>query len=143
MKNKKLIALVILVVLIAATAIAGAQTNEPGSSEDPVVTKSYVDQKIAELKAQSGTSGVFEAINVKAGKKLIGGAGTELILRSGKAYAIDNGADGVSDVTGAKDLAGGVSVSKNHLLLVPRDDGRGINAETELWVMVKGPYTIE
>jgi hypothetical protein len=66
-----------------------------------------------------------------------------LILRSGDAYAIDNGVDGLSDVTSAKDLKGGVTITANHLLLVPRADGRGIRAGSDLWVMVKGSYTIQ
>lgn len=132
-----------ILVLVVATAAVFAETYDPGSAEDPVVTKSYVDAQIAALKSSGGTATVFEPINVKAGQKLIGGAGTELILRSGDAYAIDNGVDGLSDVTSAKDLKGGVTITANHLLLVPRADGRGIRAGSDLWVMVKGSYTIQ
>ncbi|MDD2216052.1 MAG: hypothetical protein PHR60_06515 [Eubacteriales bacterium] len=145
MNKRKAIISIVVIIVIATTVAAGAQTYDPGSKEDPVVTKSYVDAQIAALKSSggSGSAATFEAVFVEAGKKLIGGAGTELILRSGRASAIDNGADGLSDLTGAKDLIGGSDVGKNHLLLVPRDDGRGIRATTDLWVMVKGSYTIK
>ncbi|PKM85074.1 MAG: hypothetical protein CVU86_04250 [Firmicutes bacterium HGW-Firmicutes-11] len=142
MKKNRISVLITILVLVLATAAVFAETYDPGSAEDPVVTKSYVDAQIAALKT-GGTASVFEPINVKAGQKLIGGAGTELILRSGDAYAIDNGVDGLSDVTSAKDLKGGVTITANHLLLVPRADGRGLEAGSDLWVMVKGSYTIQ
>ncbi len=136
--------LVAVLALIVTTAAVGAAGYEPGSPEDPVVTKSYVDAQIAALKGSGGGSGpVFEPVFVEAGKNLIGGAGTELILRSGGALAVAKGQDGLSDVTEGKDLLGTFAVTKNHLLLIPRDDGRGISAATDIWVMVKGAYTIE
>ena len=155
-KKTKIWVLTAVLVIAAATAFAFADTYDPGSAGDPVVTKSYVDAEIVALKAEitalkagiegsagSGGGAVFTAINIKAGQKLIGGAGTEMILRSGEAYAIDNGKDGVSDVTAAADIAGGKAIAANHLLIVPRDDGRGIGATTDLWVMVKGAYSIK
>lgn len=140
MKKKWILALVVVMVLAAGAAAFAA---DPGSAEDPVVTKSYVDAQIAAALEELGGSGaVFTAVNVTAGSSLIGGGGTELVLRSGEATAIDNGIDGVSDLTGAKDLKGDAPITTNHLLLVPRDDGRGIKAVTDIWVMVKGTYTI-
>ena len=56
---------------------------------------------------------------------------------------VDNGANGVSDLTSGIDLMTGMQVETNHLLLVPRDDGRGILVSTEAWVMVRGDYIIE
>lgn len=143
MNKRKITTLIVAIALIATTVAVGAQTYEPGSPEDPVVTKSYVDSQIAALKGSGASSETFIAVSVQAGKKLIGSTGTEMVLRSGSAIAIDNGVDGLSDLTGAKDLIGGSDVTKNHLLLIPRDDGRGINATTDIWVMVKGSYTIE
>jgi hypothetical protein len=57
--------------------------------------------------------------------------------------AVAKGADGLSDLTAGKDLAATFALSKNHLMLVPRNDGRGISAATDIWVMVKGTYSIE
>ena len=143
-KKTNLTLLIVVLALIATTAAVGAAGYEPGSSDDPVVTKSYVDAQIAALKkGDGGTATVFEPVFVEAGKTLVGGGGTELILRSGGALAVAKGADGLSDVTEGKDLAGGFAVTRNHLLLVPRDDGRGISAATDIWVMVKGTYSIE
>ncbi len=74
---------------------------------------------------------------------MLGKSGTEIILRSGEATAIDNGANGVSDITEGKDLMTGHSIGQNHLLLIPKDDGRGLQAITDLFVMIRGPYSVQ
>ena len=147
MKKKNLIVLAIAIALVVTTAIAVGAGYEPGSAEDPIVTKSYVDEKIAEALAGAGGTGgggaSFTPVNIGPGKKMIGGEGTEIILRSGKAKAVATGSDGLSDVTIGSDIKSGNSVSQNHLLLIPRDDGRGIEASSDIWVLVKGTYTIK
>jgi len=135
-----LILLVALSMVLHGTGVFGAESGA-GTAADPVVTKSYVDELFASL-SDAPQSGSFQVVEVSAGVKLIGGAGTELILRGGKATAIDNGIDGISDLTAGKDLKTGNAVSFNHLLLVPKDDGRGLYCEARSWVMVKGTYTI-
>lgn len=104
----------------------------PGSEGDPLVSRSYVDAKSRML-----------VVEIPAGKQLLGSAGTEIIVRSGSATAIDTLMGGLSDVTGGKDLKKGDPAPANHLLIVPRDDGRGILAVTSLFVMVRGGYTIQ
>lgn len=135
--------LVIIFSVFAVTVAAAAAADSPGSEDDPVVTKSYVDSQIAELKGGGAASGSYAIVEVKAGQKFFGKEGTEMILRSGEATAIDNGANGVSDITAGTDLMTGQVVGLNHLLLVPRDDGRGIQAITDLFVMVRGSYSIQ
>lgn len=151
MNKKNMLVLVIALALVVTTAVAVGAGYEPGSAEDPIVTKSYVDSKIAEVLDKISESGsgtgtgsgeAFTPVKIDSGKKLIGGEGTELILRSGKAKAVAQ-QDGLSDVTVGQDIGAGKEISKNHLLLVPRDDGRGIEAATEIWVLVKGAYTVK
>lgn len=145
--NKRAIAVLAVACIAGFTAVAGAATYTPGSEDDPVVTKSYVDAEIAELKSTIVSGGsaasTYQPLQIAAGKSFIGGAGTELILRSGEATAIDNGANGISDITAGTDLWTGNAVSANHLLLVPRADGRGIKATTDIWLMVRGAYEIQ
>jgi len=148
MKSKSTFIAVIACGFIAFTAISAAATYTPGSSGDPVVTKSYVDSKLADLKAligqgSGGNSEAYAPLQVPADKTLLGGSGTEIILRSGEATAIDNGANGISDITAGKDLRTGDALSANHLLLIPREDGRGIKATTEIWVLIRGSYQIK
>lgn len=125
-----------LVALVALTSgiWAGrvtAQTPEPGSSADPLVSKSYVDQMT-----------IFRVVTVPAGQTIIGDGGTEIVLRGGKATAITTAQGGLLNVTSGVDVQQGEAISPNHLIVVPRNDGRGFLAETDLVLMVKGPATI-
>ena len=165
--KKSFAVLIAAAMLLAASLMIAVYAADPGSADDPLVSKSYVDSIISSLKDRifdledsvemleddvedlepgagvpaSGPS--WTVFQVAAGKKLLGGEGTEIVLRSGTATALDNGADGISDLTSGSDLKTGTAVSKNHLLIVPREDGRGISCASSCWVMVLGDYTIE
>nr|WP_243864824.1 hypothetical protein [Paenibacillus castaneae] len=154
------------VVLVGAGVWAGvnfaspleAESNalSPGSVEDPVVTKSYVDEQLAKLSGgptggSTGGTGVaesvaLEVVTVPAGKTLMAGQGTEVIVRVGKAIAYSSDASGIADLTGGTDLTKGKAIPTNHLLLFPRE-GRGILPDPAqkngLTVLVIGKYTLQ
>lgn len=171
-----LLTLLIAVIIVDTSSISFGQ---PGGSDDPLVTYSFVEKRIEQLKyyideklnggstnvnnselqrlreeneaikkqlaqlaANSPESGL-EIVELKAGQRLICGAGTELILRSGSAKAIVSELGGLSDLTGGKDLAGNESISLNHLIIIPRDDGRGAYVEKFAIFMVRGAYEIK
>lgn len=168
MKKVFLILLLIAVVLFSSLTI----TAEPGDNDDPIVVLSYLEYRLNDLVNyvdraitkqnettsqqaiqieninkkletvnQSGGS-VFEVVEINVGQKIIADAGAEIIIRSGEAFAIDNGIDGLSDITDAKDLTQGTPVPLNHLIIVPRSDGRGIYVESNVFLMIRGSYTI-
>ena len=160
MKKKHLVILFVAAAILALALFTSGygEDAEPGSMGDPLVTKSYVDSILSGIKdrltalenkgtdanaAVPASSATWDVIQVAQGKSVLGGEGTEIVLRSGTATALDNGKDGVSDLTAGADLKGGVNVEKNHLLLVPRQDGRGIYCATSCWVMVLGEYEIK
>lgn len=103
-----------------------------GQNQSDGVDKAYVDSKLA-----------FQVVNLSAGSRIIGEAGTELVLRGGKAIAIAGPLGGLLDATGGTDVPQGESVKPNHLLAVPRADGRGLYATQDAVLMVKGNYTIQ
>lgn len=139
----------LLLGLWLGTGLAATTTPAPGSDQDPLVTKSYVDQEIAKLQdslGEGGGDGSFvplQVVTVPAGQRLIGLEGTEFILRSGKGKIVGSSAGGIPDLTGAKDLANNIDIPANHLLLIPRSDERGLRATTNLVVMVRGRYEIK
>jgi hypothetical protein len=122
---------------------------QPGSADDPIVTKSYVDAKLAGgggTNNGGGSTGsdAFAVVQLAAGQVLKGSAGTEIILRSGSATAVSSVNGAVVDVSGSADLAQDAKVAINHLLLIPRTDGRGVKAGSSTnFFMVRGAYTIE
>lgn len=128
----------------------------PGSVEDPVVTKSYVDEQLAKLSggAAGGNTGgteteasaSLEVVVIPAGKTLIAAQGTQVIIRVGKAIVYSADGSGVSDLTDGSERTNGLSVPANHLLLFPRD-GRGILPDPAqkngLTALVIGGYKLQ
>ena len=169
-KNKRIIlALAVLTCLFCAGAFAA----DPGSSSDPLISLSYFENKIKELKttlleeltgtfsikfealekdvdktlkevSENGisTSTEFKVITLSEGEMITCQAGTEIIVRSGKSIVVtsETSSGGISDITAGKDLANGEEIVNNHLLIVPKADGRGIKAAITGAVMIKGNY---
>lgn len=141
------------VTAVAVTLLGGTLVlAEPGDSDDPVVTKSYiVDVVVPQLKAYveqrvSGNtsdsfSDTFSVVNVSAGKQVVLSGGAEFILRKGSGTVVGSSLGGLSDTTAGYDLSDGSQVPANHLLIVPRDDGRGFVASSDVIIMVKGGYS--
>lgn len=126
--------------------------NQPGSVHDPLVTKSYVDEKITqlvrqEIKGQVSSAGAAElqVVTLKSGQVLYAGKGTELIVRNGKTIAVSDSSNGIPDVTQGADIPAGEEIANNHLLVFP-SEGRGITPAPEttntIFVMVRGEYVI-
>ncbi|MNO31944.1 hypothetical protein D3C76_219230 [compost metagenome] len=175
--------IVTAVVVIGGSVWAGAVfnlqaqgagvTGQPGTSEDPVVTKSYVDQAIQQALKNGGvvttpttpvtptqpttpssneTNGTSSAsdsisiVDVKPGGILIASAGAEFVVRSGKAVIYSEDKNGVADLTDGVDITNGGKVTNNHLLSFPRE-GRGIQVQEgdthSLTVMVRGGYKVK
>lgn len=161
-----------LLLAASCFAIAFADDAVPGTAADPVVSKSYIDAQAEIFKTQikalqdqidklqeaqggestqpstpSGSATVevpkYVVIKVESGQSLIGADSTEIILRSGTATAIAGASGGVADITAGTDLGTGTTVEKNHLLLIPVNDGRGLKCTSLCYVMVKGDYTLK
>lgn len=136
-KNTKRIFAVILAIICIASVVVSA--SEPGSIEDPIVSKSYVDSILVPYVNKVST---FTVVNVSAGQTLIGDAGCEIILRMGTATVVATEKGGLCDTTIGGDWPDGSAVLANHNLIVPVADGRGIKADTDIILMVKGTYSL-
>ena len=89
----------------------------------------------------SGDVVPFRIERIAVGSTLIAHEGAEFIVRSGMATAV-TGPNGMVDITAGRDVMNGEQISHNHLLLVPRTDGRGFLANTDVYVMIKGGFDI-
>lgn len=145
----------------AVCALATVVLAAPGASDDPLISKSYIENqlmpqikqyiesRLAEVGGGSGggttagTADKFNVVNASAGQQIICSAGTELILRMGSASVIATEKGGIADTTDGFDLADGAFMPSNHLLIVPVSDGRGVRATTDIIVMIKGGYTVK
>jgi len=168
-KSKKLLfvllcgSILTLVFMLSATA-----TPAPGSEEDPLVTRSYINRRINEITGLQGggtlssqqmdaivaevagrlagghvaSADVFTPVHMTSGQTLFGHEGTEIILRSGTAIVQANGVDGLANVTSGVDQSVGENIQRNHMLIVPRADGRGVHATSDVWLLVKGGFSI-
>jgi hypothetical protein len=145
-----LAAAVVGTAIFASQAMAdGGSAGVPGSADDPVVTKSYVDQQIQRALGSGGGSGTsgLTVVELYPGQTLYGFEGTEFIVRTGQVQAVagDKG-DGLTDITEGADLRAGAPVSHNHLLLIARSDNRGLRLDPNYggvaYIMVRGKYEI-
>lgn len=171
LKNKRII---ISIGIFASLICVAAIATDPGSEKDPLISLSYFENKIEELKIGLTTAlsetlnnkfeelkesiektlsdieknGVstpaeFEIITLNENETILCEAGTEIIVRSGKSIIVtsETSSGGISDITAGKDLINNEEITNNHLLIVPKADGRGIKATVTGAVMIKGKYT--
>jgi len=146
---KKLLVLILIIAIILSLPINAA----PGDNSDPIVVLSYLNQRLKEydktiaelnekIKNTSAGSNSLDVVTLEPGQKLIAEAGTEIILRGGKVTAIASELGGLSDVTLATDIINGAEVAANHLLIVPRSDGRGVYSANGAILIVRGVYKV-
>ena len=137
----KLTRRMILILLVACAILTVAVL---ASGDDPVVSLSYLnDVFMPKVETKIRDHAVFTVVTVTRGKTFCAKEGCELILRSGEATAIAAPNGGLSDTTDGIDLGSKTTIPANHLLIVPRDDGRGFQAKTDVIIMVKGGYEIQ
>lgn len=139
--------------------VAGANSGVPGSEQDPLVTKSWVEARLDAFNPNGvarpptarpdepvrivDLAPVYTVVVVEAGKKMFPGEGTELILRSGRAKAmVPVEGNGLANLTTGRNLEDGDPIERDHLILCPREDGRGILTETETIFLVRSKYRI-
>lgn len=119
-------------------------TAQAGSALDPVITKSYLDKRIAELDFTQEESPYlkYKVVELKKDKMMLFGEGTEFILRSGNMVVYDKTTNGIADLSDGDTKFHDMEVQKNHHMLNPRNDGRGVLAKSDCFLMVKGDYKV-
>lgn len=161
-KSRRLSWLLAIIAVFAALSIT-AFAVEPGSSSDPLVTLSYledvffdkimdeVDERIAarnkdiakEVTGTSGTADAFAVVTLTDGQVLIGDIGCEVMLRVGSAVCTSPSAPGLIDETSATTLNNGGTLQQNHMYMMTIEN-RGVKATSAtVKVLVRGGYTIQ
>ncbi len=135
-------------------AVGAATTAGPGSQNDPVVSKSYLEYRLEKLQTEiengTGTKasdssavgvnpaaasafGKYERVELTRGERLMPGEGSTIILYSGSCTAV--GAAGLVNLTDATVYKESYSIPMYNICLVP-DDASGIVAGSTAVVFV-------
>lgn len=132
-------------ILLIALAMATVLTvSVLASGEDPVISLSYLNEIfMPKVETKIKETAVFTVATIAKGKTFQAKEGCEFILRGGEATVIASKNGGLSDTTDGVDLTDKEVVPANHLLIVPRDDGRGFSAKTDVIILVKGAYEVK
>ena len=99
----------------------------------------------APTESTKGAMPGYEVVELKYGDCLFANAACDIMLRSGSAFCIaPDATQGISDYTAGVEILNKEPLTKNHMCLIPRGDGRGIMATAQsIYVMVRGEYTID
>ena len=153
--------------LAGSCLAAGAVALAAGDQNDPLVTLSYLTQKVLpdlekstqekadaksaeltkqfeELASQSGTgsSASYQVVTLSAGQRMNLGLGAEVMLRVGSATAGAAVNPALVDTTTGGNLNDGGALVQNHLYMMTIE-GRGVRATAATTkLLVRGSYTI-
>ena len=116
-----------------------AKTTEISSALDTTVAE--LESKYNEASEASAAS-TYTVISMASGQKLIGVKGCEVMLRIGSAYCTAPASPGLIDTSTTGILENGEYLIKNHMYMITID-GRGIQADGDIMIIVRGDYTIE
>lgn len=157
MSSKKKLSLAVASILCAAALIcpAAVMAAEYFAETDPLVTLSYLvdifapnlkEQIKSEISTDASAQNGYIVAELSKGQILTSSEGTvELILRPGSSAKVisDIPDNGLSDISEMKEVANGEEVGVNHSLIIPRNDGRGIEITSDkAFVLVRGSYKI-
>lgn len=106
------------------------------------LTKFVIDA-LTDIENIKGRTG-YSVVKAAKGQKILLSEGTEVILRSGSATAI-NGSSGdrLLDATAGREIQAGASIDAQHIVISSRTDGRGLNMKSDSFLIIKGAYTIK
>ena len=167
-KNRWYLRMAAMLALSLVLSCTVSLAAEAGSSQDPLVTLSYlndtflgqimekVDAKIAQRNSQivqqlegqassgtgTATAATFTVVTLSSGQTLTGDIGCEVMLRVGTASCVAPSAPGLIDESAGSTLSDGGALVQNHLYMMTVE-GRGVRATAATTkLLVRGSYSI-
>ena len=123
-----------------------SQTPPETESETEPETEPETESAEPETKPEPvpAADTTYEVIEMKYGDCLFAAGPIDIMLRAGSAICIaPDATQGISDYTEGKEIYNGEGLTKNHMCLIPRGDGRGIMATAQsVYIMVRGEYSL-
>lgn len=154
MKKLRSLAVFCIVAVLFGGIGAYAATNY-GTESDPLITLSYLNEVLKPQMEQTYTqqtkdsltelesrlegeeNGAYTPVELKANQTMTCKAGCEFLVRSGEAYVTAS----FLNVTEGKELAANDWLMKHHLYMAVSDSG-AVRANSDLYLMVRGDYTV-
>ena len=154
MKKLRSLAVFCIVAVLFGGMVAYAATNY-GTESDPLITLSYLNEvlkpqmeqtytqqtkdSLTELEArlEGEENGAYTSVELKANQTMTCKEGCEFLVRSGEAYVTAS----FLNVTEGKELAANDWLMKHHLYMAVSDSG-AVRANSDLYLMVRGDYTV-
>ena len=160
-KNRWFVRAVGLLMLSALLLTTLSVAASVGSSKDPLITLSYleevfmdevlervddkIDERNDELASKLGGSGggdSFTVVTLSNGQTLVGDIGCEVMLRVGTAICVSPSSPGLIDESAASTLNNGGALVTNHLYMMTIE-GRGVLATSDtVKVLARGSYAV-
>jgi hypothetical protein len=95
--------------------------------------------------SEIGNANRITNIELVNGQTVYAAPGAQMIVRTGKTFAVSTDKEGIPDLTVGQDLLPGTPINDNHLLFFPKNT-RGLTADphtdNEIWITVRGGYTV-
>ncbi len=112
---------------------AGAASKTPGSTGDPLVTRSYVEERLGMVQ------GGAKKVQLSKGQTLTGDAGTGIVVLGGSVTAAG---DSLVDLTAGELTERDTSMFLYHSYIVA-EEGSGCEALSGCTLLVSGEYTVK
>ncbi len=137
MKNGKKILCGICVAALVAGAFftghyAGAASKTPGSTGDPLITRGYLEMRLAE------NGGGMQKVQLRRGEVLVGETGTGIVVLGGSVTASGTG---LIDVTDGTLTEADTSLFLYHNYITA-EDASGCEALSACTLLVNGKYEV-
>lgn len=135
--RKRIYGIVLLVLLIIAVFGAGTvygATSKPGSSGDPLITLSYLEERL------SDTNTTYKKVSVTNKKTITFDSGSSVILYSGSAKI--SGYEGMINTT-TGELYGNGSIAKKYATFVSPSSNSGFLITSDSVFFIQGGYSIK
>ncbi|HEY3999600.1 MAG TPA: hypothetical protein VGO93_12080 [Candidatus Xenobia bacterium] len=117
----------LLITGLVLAMLGPLQAAEPGSPQDPLISRSYLESLYA-----------WQYTNLAEGQTISLDVGSTVVIRKGQAVVVGNEKEGLIDLTAGKELLDGEVIPPLHLILSPASDRRGMKAVSAVVAMTRG-----
>ncbi len=123
MIKKTLITTILLIILQVNLAVA----QSPGSTSDPLVSRSYVEQNLS-----------FRSVELKENTNFKAQLGNQLIVLDGRVRYVSRRGRNLLDLTIGRLLRAGNFLSSNHLYIITSDEDFELQVKKDATILVLG-----